>query len=262
MEQNVRIKDFGENDELISIVVPVYNAERFISETIHNVQEQSYTNWELLLVDDCSTDSSYQICTEISVLDKRVRPVRLEHNQGAACARNRGIEEANGRYLCFLDADDIWEQDKLERELSFCRKKDAAFVFTGYEVADEKGQGLGKIVHVPESITYRKALGNTTIFTSTVMIDRAKIEDEYIFMPPVPSEDTATWWKILKKYGIGYGLDENLVRYRRSEGTLSSNKAVAIKRIWNLYRRQEKMSVVVSSFYMCLWAIRAVLRRI
>lgn len=253
---------FDENRELISIVVPVYNAAAFLKETIAYVQGQSHEDWELLLVDDCSKDKSGMIATEASRADGRIRPIRQERNQGAAAARNRGIDEAGGRYLCFLDADDIWETDKLQAELDFMKEKQAGFVFTGYEFADEQGKGLGKVVRVPETISYKQALKNTTIFTSTVMIDRARIPDEDIRMPDIASEDTATWWRILRKHGIGYGLNRNLVKYRRSANTLSSNKVTAVKRIWNLYRRQERLSTVKSLYCMMFWAFRAVARRV
>ena len=247
---------------LVSIIVPVYNAERFIAETIGHVQKQTYAQWELLLVDDCSTDGSREVIRRKSGGDQRIRLIEQGENGGAAKARNRGIREACGQYICFLDADDIWLPDKLKAELEYIQKTQAGFVFMGYEFADVSGAGLGKVVHVPERITYRQALKNTTIFTSTVMIDRNQIPDEDICMPYIASEDTATWWRLLKKYGTGYGIDENLVRYRRSADTLSSNKLTAVRRIWNLYRRQEQLSVMRSAYYMCFWTFRAVLRRI
>lgn len=251
----------------MSIIVPVYNAQQFIGETISHVQQQTYKNWELLLVDDCSTDAGRELICQKSSADARVRLILQEANGGAARARNRGLLEASGQYICFLDADDIWLPKKLETQLKHIRNvqqtenPDAGFVFMNYEFADEMGTGLGKVVHVPERITYQQALKNTTIFTSTVMIDRNKIADEDICMPCIASEDTATWWHLLKKYGTGYGIDENLVKYRRSAGTLSSNKLTAIKRIWGLYRRQERLSVIKSMYCMCFWALRAVLRR-
>lgn len=248
--------------ELISIVVPVYQAERFITETIENVQKQSYENWELLLVDDCSSDESCAVIEKKASADSRIRLIRQDKNQGAAQARNCGIRNASGRYLCFLDSDDLWEPDKLATELAFMREKEAGFVFTGYEFADENGKGLGKIVRVPQEITYSQALKNTTIFTSTVMIDREKIQDEDIYMPEIASEDTATWWHLLKVYGKAYGLNQNLVKYRRSANTLSSNKVEAVRRIWKLYRKQEKLNLVYSAYCMCFWALRAVLRRV
>lgn len=253
---------------LVSIVVPVYNAGQFLAETISCVQAQTYRAWELLLVDDGSSDDSREIIRQKSAKDERVRLIIQEENSGAAGARNRGIQEAHGQYLCFLDADDIWLPDKVETELAQIRtiqqtiNPKAGFVFMGYEFADVSGTGLGKVVHVPEQITYRQALKNTTIFTSTVMIDRSIISDEDIYMPYIASEDTATWWRLLKKYGAGYGIDKNLVKYRRSAMTLSSNKMTAVKRIWNLYRRQEQLSVAESVYCMFFWAFRAVFRRL
>lgn len=248
-------------DALVSIVVPVYNAEPFLLQTIQYVQAQTYQNWELLLVNDKSKDRSFEIAVSEAQKDDRIKPIMQEINGGAAKARNRGVDESKGRYICFLDADDIWLPQKLEKELAFIREKDAGFVFMGYEFADEQGNGLGKIVNVPETITYHQALKNTTIFTSTVMIDCKKIEKADIHMPLIASEDTATWWHLLKTYGKAYGLDENLVKYRRSANTLSSNKLVAIQRIWNLYRRGEGLSFIKSMYCMFFWAMRAVLRR-
>lgn len=247
---------------LISIIVPVYNAERFLAETIMSVQQQTYSNWELLLVDDCSADGSCQMIEECAASDERIRLLHQDTNQGAAKARNRGVKEAIGRYICFLDADDIWVSDKLERQYQFMQENQVAFVFTGYEFADEQGCGLGKIVHVPDRITYEEALKNTTIFTSTVMFDTQRMDKKLIEMPLVKSEDTATWWNILRNGIVAYGMDENLVRYRRSGKTLSSNKAEAVRRIWYLYRKVEKLSIWKSAWCLLHWAFGAVLRRL
>lgn len=247
-------------EEMISIVVPVYNCEKFIAETINSVLKQTYEAYELILVNDCSKDGSVDIIK--SFKDSRIRLIEQPTNQGAYAARNRGVNEARGRYIAFLDADDLWEPSKLEREMSFMAQEQAGFVFTGYEFADENGVGNGAIVKVPHTITFKQALKNTTIFTSTVLIDRTKITNDLILMPNIPSEDTATWWRILKAGNVGYGLNENLVRYRRSAGTLSSNKLSAIKRIWGLYRQIAELSVVEAAFNFVCWAVTAVLRRI
>ena len=142
------------------------------------------------------------------------------------------------------------------------KEKQAAFVFSGYEFADEQAVGTGKIVKVPETINYKQALKNTTIFTSTVLFDRSKIDKELLLMPDVKSEDTATWWQILKTGIEAYGLNENLVLYRRSANTLSSNKFEAIKRIWYLYRKVEKLNIFSSCYNFIGYAVRAVLRRV
>ena len=235
--------------DLISIIVPVYNVENFIEETMDSVLAQTYADWELLLVEDCSNDNTVTLIRQYMERtgDSRIRLLRQPANMGAARARNRGLREAEGRYVSYLDADDLWVPQKLERELAFMKEKDAAFAFTGYEFADERGRGTGKVVHVPEMLTYKQALSNTTIFTTTVMFDTKKIPKEQLEMPVMKSEDTALWFKVLRSGIVAYGLDENLVKYRRAGRTLSSNKLEAIRRIWNLYRRAEGMNVISSA---------------
>ena len=251
-------------DELISIIVPVYNVEKYIEEAISCVTAQTCKDWELLLVEDCGTDGTLEVIKRYmdNNGDARIRLIRQTTNQGAARARNRGLQEARGRYIAYLDADDLWVPEKLERELAFMKEKDAAFVFTGYEFADEQGRGTGKVVHVPHTLSYRQALSNTTIFTTTVMFDTEKIGKKRLEMPAVKSEDTALWFRVLRNGCTAYGLDENLVRYRRPKRSLSSNKLEALRRIWNLYRRSEGLSLPSSAYHFCFWAFRAVKRRI
>lgn len=251
-------------DKLVSIVVPVYNAEDYITDTIEMVCKQTYPDWELLLINDCSTDKSVEKIKNYlkEHPDNRIRLIQKEKNAGAAAARNTGIEQAKGRYLAYLDADDIWKADKLEKELRFMKEKNAAFVFCSYEFGDEQAKGTGRIVHVPETLTYKQALSRTVIFTTTVLFDRSKLSSELLYMPLVKSEDTASWWKILRAGYTAYGLDEVLAIYRRPKKSLSSNKLEAIKRIWSLYREQEKLGVVYSAWNFCFWAYRATRRRL
>ncbi len=250
-------------DEKVSIIVPVYNAVQYIEDTVATVINQTYTNWELLLVDDGSTDGSRQLLAGMlaEYKDERIQ-LFCRDNRGAAETRNFGLSKATGRYITYLDADDIWESHKLEKQLHFMNEKQAAFCFTGYEFADENGEGTGKIVRVPETISYKQALRNTTIFTSTVMFDSEKIEKHLLNMPNMKSEDTALWFQILGRGYLAYGLNENLVRYRRVGGSLSSNKMEAIRRIWNLYRKSEHLSLPYSAYNFFFWALRAVKRRI
>lgn len=258
------MEEKSSRENLVSIIVPVYNIEKYIKETMDSVRSQTYQAWELLLVEDGSTDGTVNVITEYmeQTKDSRIRLIRQPSNMGAAKARNRGLEEATGRYIAYLDADDLWMTQKLEREVAFMKEKQAAFAFTGYEFADEEGKGTGKVVKVPEVLTYKEALKNTTIFTTTVMFDTEKIEKNQLIMPVIKSEDTALWWKVLRSGYVAYGLNENLVRYRRAGKTLSSNKLEAIRRIWNLYRKAEGMGVVSSAYHFCFWAVRAVLRRV
>ena len=251
-------------DKKVSIIVPVYNVEKFITRTIDSVRSQTYEDWELLLVMDGCTDGTLQVIEQYCdrAKDERIRVIHQPRNMGAACARNRGVAEARGRYIAYLDSDDLWRKDKLEKQLAFMEEKAAAFSFTGYEFADENGEGLGKVVRVPAVMEYKDALKNTTIFTTTVIFDTQKIDRKLLVMPQIKSEDTALWWKVLKNGYSAYGLDENLALYRRAGQSLSSNKLEAIRRIWNLYRRSERLSIIKSAYYFCFWAVRAVKRRV
>ena len=251
-----------EVNDLVSIVVPVYNAERFIDETIQTVLNQTYTNWELILIDDKSTDDSIKFITPYLKKDTRIRLLKNKTNLHAALTRNKGIKAAKGQYIAFLDADDLWAPSKLKKQEAFMKKMDCAFSFTGYEFANAAGVPNGKKVHVPATITYKQALKNTTIFTSTVMFDLTKLTKNEIHMPLVKSEDTATWWKVLNRVGVAYGHQEILSVYRRDSKTLSSNKIEAIKRTWNLYRTTESMSIAQSVFYFIHYIKNAALRRV
>ncbi len=249
---------------MISIIVPVYNAASYILDTISMVQQQTYTDWELILVDDGSGDESVRRIRDylVSEEDARIHLICKKVNEGAAKARNTGLDAAKGRYIAFLDADDVWYPEKLAREFSFMKEKRAGFVYTAYRFGDENGKPTRKAVRVPEILTYRQALSRTIIFTSTVLVDTEKIDRSLLRMPDIGSEDTATWWRILREGNVAYGLDECLVIYRRPKGgSLSSNKGIAVKRIWNLYRRVEKLDLWTSIRCLAGWAARATWRR-
>ena len=268
---------------MISIIVPVYNAANYIAETIHMVQQQTLSDWELILVDDCSSDESASVIAkciaESEARDtqgaqnirsaqitqgsqKQIRLISKKTNEGAAAARNTGLDAATGRYIAFLDADDLWQPDKLEKELAFMKEHDAGFAFMSYLFGDEKGIPTGKAVRVPEKLTYQKALSRTIIFTSTVLFDTEKIDRNLLRMPAIESEDTATWWRILQAGHIAYGLDEALVTYRRPGKSLSSNKGRAVRRMWGLYRSIAGMNSLQALLYMPLWAFHATMRRV
>lgn len=248
----------------ISIIVPIFNASEYIKQTIDNVRKQTWSDWELILVEDQSTDDTREVLIkQVEALhDDRIHVIYKEKNEGAAKARNTGLLKATGRYIAFLDADDIWLPDKLEKEMQFMRQKEAGFVFSAYEFGDEQGKGTGKIVNVPNTLTYRQALSRTVIFTTTVLFDTTIVKKEWIQMPDVPSEDTATWWQILRHDVTAYGLNEVTAIYRRPSKSLSSNKGKAVVRIWNLYRRVEHISLPLSICFFLGWAFRATLRRL
>lgn len=247
--------------ELVSIIVPLYNASKFIDDTINTVLNQTYENWELLFINDCSTDDSIKIIKKYK--DNRIKIINNKENSGAAISRNVGIKASKGRYICFLDADDLWKEEKLQKQIDFMRKNNCAFSFTGYEFALENGIPNGKKVFVPNKINYKQALKNTTIWTSTVMLDMKKLDKDDIYMPNVRrGQDTATWWKILKKVDYAYGLNDILSFYRRTNTSLSSNKITALKRTWNLYRNIEHLNIVYSIYNFIFYVFNAIRRRI
>lgn len=251
------------NSDLVSIVVPVYNASRFLKDTIATVQNQTHINWELIFVDDCSTDNSVQIIQKYTKEDKRIKLFKNSVNSHAAITRNKGIDEAKGRYVAFLDADDLWEPTKLDKQVVFMQEKDCAFSFTGYEFADEDGKPNGKKVSVPASITYMQALKNTTIWTSTVMLDTKKLTKQTMHMPNIRrGQDTATWWKILKIVPKADGINEVLSYYRRTTDSLSANKLTALKRTWHIYRVVEKLGIIPSFYNFTCYVYNAVGRRV
>ena len=251
------------NDKLVSIIIPVYNAASYLEETINSIQEQTYSNWEAIFIDDCSSDNSYNLIKKYQKEDKRIKLIKNKTNSGAAVSRNNGIDHAEGDYLCFLDADDKWHPEKLEKQINFMQELNCEFSFTGYQFANEKCNPNGKIVSVPDKINYKQALKNTTIWTSTVMFDMNKLSKEDIHMPNIKrGQDTATWWKVLKKIKYAYGLNEVLSYYRRTNNSLSANKLTALKRTWNLYRNVEHLNILSSFYNFCWYCFNAVRRRV
>ena len=250
-------------EELVSIIVPVYNAEKYIEFTINSVIEQSYNNWELLLIDDCSVDNSKSIIENYSKKDVRIKYYKQKKNSGPAVARNRGIDLAKGRYVCFIDADDLWEKDKIKRQLEFMKIKECAFCYHSYVFANEEGIPTEKKVIAKEKLTYKDALKNNIISTITVMFDLKKIDKELIKMPNLKYvEDTATWWKILRNGYVAYGIGDLFSISRRIPNSTSSNKLKTQKYLWNLYRKEEKLSILSSIYYLSIKNINAILRRI
>ncbi|MGE7940064.1 glycosyltransferase family 2 protein [Bacillus paramycoides] len=249
----------SEFQPLVSIVTPSYNASSFIKETIQSVQSQSYTNWEMIIVDDVSKDNTRELIKEEIKKDNRIRLIELQENSGAAIARNTGINNAKGKYVAFLDSDDLWLPEKLEKQVFFMWDNGIAFSFTGYQVMDQDGSPTEKVVHVPEKINYNGLLKNTIIGCLTVMLDVEKLGK--VQMPNIRTrQDTATWLKILKQGHYAYGLDEVLSKYRKVENSISSKKFKMAKMNWKLYREIEGLSVPKSAWCFINYALNGVVK--
>lgn len=256
------MRDAKCNSLMVSVIMPSYNAEKFIAESIQSVLAQSYVEWELLITDDCSTDGSYAIAKRYAAQDGRIRAFRLEKNSGAAVARNNSLDQAQGRYVAFLDSDDLWKSEKLEQQLAFMQKTNAAFTYTDYELMSERGELLGKRLRMPMQLTYNQYLRNTAIGCSTVMVDRDLVGDFRMFPMRRTSEDMATWLSLLRKVGIAKGVRKNLTTYRIVRGSFSSNRLKAAKDVWRVYREIEGLGLLRSAFSFCGYAFNAVKKRL
>lgn len=245
---------------LVSVIMPSYNASRFIAKSINSVLLQTYSNWELLIVDDCSKDNSAEIVRKFTDIDKRMKLFLLEKNAGAATARNVALEYAKGQYIAFLDSDDVWYEDKLEKQLTFMRQNSYAFTFSNYYVMEENGEKTGNVVRVPASLTYHQYLRNTIIGCLTVIIDRKQTGD--FKMPLIKSShDMALWLLIMKRGFKAYGLKEVLAGYRLVSTSNTAKKWKAAKDVWKVYRKIEDLSVVYAIYCFCGYALHAALKR-
>ena len=247
-------------NELVSIITPCYNSEKFLDECISSVLNQSYQNWEMLIVDDNSSDNSCTLINSYSKRDDRIKPLFLNENLGPAMARNNAITNAKGKYIAFLDSDDIWLPEKLEVQINFMKKNNCSFVFSSYSVIsdDEKSNYT---ISVPETITYKRYLKNTIIGCLTVMLDKEKFKN--IKMPNLrSSHDMATWLNLLKECGYAYGIQQKLAIYRDHKSSNTSNKFKAAYDVWNVYREHEKLNLLYSIYNFVIYAINAFRKRL
>lgn len=246
-------------DGLVSVIMPMYNAAATIEQTIESVRKQTYTNWELIVSDDCSTDESPDIVKKYCEMDSRIRYYRMNNNDGVAATRNLAMHQANGQYFAFLDSDDIWKAEKLEKQIDFMKAKDAHFVYSSYECMNQDGQLTGKVIHVPKELDYKKELLGNAIPCLTVIIDC-----KYVSIPDMPTmghEDYVTWLNILKSGVKAYGMDEVLAVYRMATDSLSGNKVKAAKWTWSIYK-QQGISFVKRIYYFGCYAVKALKKHV
>lgn len=242
----------------VSIIMANYNCAKWIKDTISSVQAQTFKNWELIITDDASSDDSCSIIRKEMDQDSRIKLFELEYNQGAAKARNNSLKYAVGRYIAFLDSDDLWVDTKLEKQLNYVKENNIGMCYTDYDLVNENAEFM-KTIHVQKVVTYDGFLKRPISCTHTVMFDTEKISRQLLNMPDVRrGQDSATWLQVLKTGVKGYALSESLAKYRRHDGSLSSNKISAIKRTWHLYRKIEKLSVPYACICFVSYAINAI----
>ena len=237
-------------DIKVSIIMPSYNSEHYISKTIDSILSQTVQDWELIIIDDCSSDNSNKVINSYISKCSQIKLIQLEKNMGPAFSRNRGIKEAQGRYIAFLDSDDVWMKHKLEKQLAFMQEKNAAISFTAYNLIDEK-QNLLKIgvFEIPLKVNYSQLLKNNVIGCSTVIYDTNKLKK--ILFPEIKKrQDYALWLLILRKVDYAYGLNEPLTDYTLRENSVSSNRFIAAYYTWKVYKDVEKLSLFKSCYYL------------
>lgn len=242
------------NINLISIITPIHNSQAFVANTIKSVQNQTYSEWEILIIDDCSSDSSVEIVEEFAKNDKRIRLFKNGENSGPAITRNKGLEAAKGEFITFLDADDIWFPDFLKISLEACLQNNYEFVFSSYKRFDEKLNPLLSDFIVPEKVNYNELLKACPIPCLTAFIDIRRIGKFY--MPIMNKrQDWGLWLAILKEVDYAYGIQEPLAIYRMRKDSVSRSKRKLIPYVWKIYRDVEGFSIIESCYYFIHWAL-------
>lgn len=250
-----------ESQPLVSVIMPCYNMASYVSDSIKSVIAQTYPHWELLIVDDASSDETVNIIKSYAQADSRIKFAIKKQNSGISDTRNQCIQMAQGQFLAFLDADDIWHPEKLEKQLSFMLAKNIGFTYSTYDWINEDGKIMNKFINTIGNLDYKTYLRNTIIGCSTVMVNKAITGD--VFVPKFrTSEDTATWLDILRKGLMAYAIDESLVSYRIRRKSASSNKIRASIDLWKVYRQHEKLPFFKAIYYFSCYAFNAVKKRL
>lgn len=251
----------GRAARLVSVVMPLYNAEGFVRRSMESVLEQSHAALELLVVDDGSTDASLSVASEVAAGDPRVRILRNERNLGVAGARNRALDAARGRYVAFLDSDDWWLPGKLEAQIDAMDRTGAPIAYGTYQRMDEHDRSLGLVVP-PATLRHADMLRSNRIGHSTGIYDRLALGSEARFRR-IGHEDYAFWLDLLRGqvHAVGVGGHEPVACYLVRDGSISSNKARAVKWQWHIYRRHEGLGLLSSGWYMAHYAALALMKR-
>ena len=247
------------SEKIVSIITPTYNCAAFIARTIESVLAQTYQNWEMIIVDDRSQDNTREIVDDYMRRDSRIKYHLLDVNSGAAVARTTAMRLASGAYMAFLDSDDIWMPDKLERQIKWMQDNGYAFSCTAYEQINEEDVPLGKTVKTIKKTNYNRLLLDCPVGNSTVMYDVEKMGKFEV--PDIRKRnDDALWLQMLKKEEYIWGMPDVLMKYRIRQNSISSNKLKVIKYHWILYREIEHLSVIRSAFHIFWWCVIKVLR--
>lgn len=240
---------------LVSIIVPCYNAEDYIVQCIQSVISQTYQNWELIIIDDASSDFSSSAVASLQKHEPRIQLTCLDKNQGVANARNIGIARAQGPIIAFLDADDYWHPQKLELQIRLLLDENLDICYSSYI---KISKALSSVVQVPTSVNYKKLLKHNVIACSSAIMRKKALSD--IRFLKIGHEDYVFWLSLLKRGAVAGGLNSPLMYYRADNVSLSSNKVIAAGYTWNIYRKVEKLPLLVSVYFFSNYVIRALVK--
>ncbi|GGF26353.1 glycosyltransferase family 2 protein [Flavobacterium limi] len=235
--------------ELVSIITPTYNAEKYIRQTLQSVLDQSYQNWEMILADDASNDETVTIIEEFTQKDNRIKLFKLPENQGNGFARNAALEKATGKYIAYLDADDLWFPEKLEKQIQFLKTNNLHFTFSFYHSIDEEGNNLNRKVESPNPLTYKQLFFCNYVGNLTAIYD-ADYFGKIILETSQKRQDWRIWLTILKQIKIAKPVPESLAFYRIRKNSVSSSKFKLIKHNFGVYREFHGYNFVFSVLLM------------
>ena len=247
----------GNSLPMVSVVMPAYNAEKYIRETIESVQKQTISDWELIVVDDCSSDQTRMIVQEIQKKDDRIKMLANAVNLGVAKTRNKGISESKGKYIALLDSDDVWRSEKLQKQLKIFEETNADIVYSSYAIITEDGVKCCNDFVVPEKADYELMLQKSVIGCSTAMIKSEAIE-KYHFIEDYHHEDYVLWLTMLGDGLEARGTSEVLVDYRQVENSRAANKLVCAVERWKIYRDYLKIPFTKSVKHLMQYAFAGV----
>ena len=243
---------------MVSIIMAAYNAEKTIKQAIDSVITQTFHDWELIIVNDCSIDKTGEIIKEYSLTDNRIKAINNKNNSGASLSRKIALDVSKGEWIAILDSDDLWDRDKLRRQLYVAHKMDAKLVFTGSAFIDENDEMLNWQLHVPKIITYRNLLKQNLISNSSVLVNK-DLYEKYYAVGDNMHEDFAIWLQILRTGIVAYGIDKTLLIYRISRKSKSGNKRKAARMNWNAYR-YVGLNPVQAFYYMAWYTVKGILK--
>ena len=243
---------------MVTVIIPAYNCEKYLTATVESVKSQTYQDWNMFIIDDCSTDGTGDLAERLAEDDKRISVLHNKVNSGVSKTRNRGIREADSEWIALLDSDDLWEADKLERQLTLA-KKEVDIIYCSYDMIDERGTPVHKPFIVPAETDFNAMLTSSAISCSTALI-RANVLKEHLFHSDVYHEDYLLWMELLQIPCKAAGEKKILVHYRQTQGARNIRKGKAAKERWVIYRKHLHLGLAKSIYAFAGYTLKGIIK--